>query len=82
VSSAFSSVRSGVDPGGTSVLALDVALHVTAQVTFDLQVLIDVGTDPVDLVLGQVRDLGVRIELELSADLLRGRQADSEDVGE
>ena len=50
-------------------LALDVALHVAAQVALDLQVLVDVGTDPVDLVLGQVRDLGVRVELERSAQI-------------
>ena len=63
-------------------LALDVALDVAAQVAFDLQVLVDVGADAVDLVLGEVRDLRVRVEFEFRADLLRRGQTDPEDVGE
>ncbi len=63
-------------------LALDVVLDVAAQVTFDGEVLVDVVTDLVDLVLGQVGDLGVGVEVEIGADLLRRGQADAEDVGE
>ncbi len=63
-------------------LALDVVLDVATEVTFDGEVVVDVVTDLVDLVLGQRRDLGVTVELEIVGDALRGVQADAEDVGE
>jgi hypothetical protein len=63
-------------------LALDVLLHVAAEVTLDAQVLVDVGPDAGDLVLGQPGHLGVRVEPEIGAELLRGRATDAEDVGE
>src|SRR5207248_6895217 len=38
--------------------------------------------EPVDLVLGEVADAGIRVDVGLGEDLRRGRQADPEDVGE
>jgi len=63
-------------------LALDVVLDVATQVTLDGEVLVDVVTDLVDLVLGELGDLGVAVEAERVAQLLCGRLADPEDVGE
>ena len=37
-------------------LALDVLAHLAAQVTFDLEVLVDVGTEPRHLLVGEVAD--------------------------
>ena len=63
-------------------LALDVLLDVAAQVTFDLQVGIDVRADAVDLFIGEVAHARVGVEIEVRDDLLRGRLPDPEDVGE
>jgi len=63
-------------------LALDVVLDVATEITFDGEVLVDVVSDLVDLVLGERGHLGVAVELELVADLLSGRQTDPVDVGE
>ena len=52
-------------------LALNVALHIATQVSLNFEVLIDVRTDLVDLVLGQIRHLGVGIEFECCAQGLR-----------
>ncbi len=63
-------------------LALDVLLDVAPEVTLDAQVLVDVGADPEHLVVGERGDLGVGVEPDVGAQLLRRRQADAEDVGE
>src|SRR3954451_6591294 len=63
-------------------LALDVGLHVAAQVALDREVLVDVVTDLVDLVLGQLRDLGLAVEPEIGRDLLDRGLADAIDIGE
>ena len=62
--------------------ALDVTLDITTQVTLDLEILIDIRTDLVDLVLGQIRHLRVGIELECCAHGLRCGQTNAKDVGE
>jgi hypothetical protein len=61
---------------------LDRLLAVAAQVALDLDVGVDVGAELRDLLVGQVADLRVRAEAELGRDLLRGRLADAEDVGQ
>ena len=53
-----------------------------AQVTFDLEILVDVAAELRDLLVGQILDLLVRVERELIADLLRGRAADPVDLRE
>src|SRR4051794_39936362 len=63
-------------------LALDVLRDVAPQVTFDLEVGVDVGADAVDLFVGEVTHPGVGVEAELGDDLLRGRLPDAGDVGE
>ena len=63
-------------------LPLDVLGDVPAQVALDLQVGVDVVAEPGDLLVGQVPDPGVGAGLGGRADLLRGRPADAEDVGE
>lgn len=63
-------------------LALDVALHLTAQIALNLEVLIDVRADLIDLALGQVGDLGIWIDFEIGTHLLRCGQSDSKDVSE
>ena len=45
-------------------LALNVVLDIAPEVTLDGQVGVDVGPDAVDLLLGQVGDLDVRIEVD------------------
>ena len=60
--------------------ALDRLRALTAQISFDLIVLVNVVAELGDLVFCEVTDLGVRGEAERCADLLRGRLADSEDV--
>ena len=57
-------------PAADLHLAADVLLDLTAQVALDLEVLVDVGADPVDLFVGEVADPGVAVEAELVADLL------------
>ena len=63
-------------------LALDVLRDLAAQVTLDLEVLVDVGAQPRDLFLGEVAHARVARHPGLVADLLRGGAADAEDVGE
>src|SRR6059058_2475260 len=60
--------------------ALDRLLPVTAQVTLDLEVRVDVVAELRDLLVRQVLDLRVRVELELRGDFARGRLADPVDV--
>ena len=62
--------------------ALDRLGALAAKVALDLQLAVDVAADLVDLVVGEVFHLLVRIEPERGADLLRGRLADSVDVGQ
>src|SRR5437899_2797406 len=51
-------------------------------VDFHLELGVDVVPELRDLLVGQVTNLLVRVELELSADRLRGRLTDAEDVRE
>jgi hypothetical protein len=62
--------------------ALDRLGALAAQVALDLQLAVDIGADLVDLVVGEVLHLLVRVELEHLADLLRGGLADPVDVGQ
>jgi hypothetical protein len=62
--------------------ALDRLLPVAAEVTFDLEVRVDVVAELRDLFVGEVLDLRVRVEAELGGDLARGRLADPVDVGQ
>src|SRR5688500_2472389 len=43
----------------------DVLLHLTAELTFDLHVRVDPLTDPRDLLVGEVLDLGRRVDLRV-----------------
>ena len=52
------------------------------QVALDLVAAVDDVAQPVDLLLGQVPDAGVRVDVGLGQDLLAGRQPDAVDVGE
>jgi hypothetical protein len=61
---------------------LDRLLALAAEVTFDLQVAVDVALEPGDLLVGQVANLGVAGKVEFDADLARRRLADPENVGE
>src|SRR4051794_41532134 len=69
-------------PVGADLLqALDVLGALPAQIALDLVVLDRVAKLD-DLVLGQVLDVGVRIDAGLLEDLVGRRAADPEDVGE
>jgi hypothetical protein len=72
------------DPGVAADLhlALDVTLHLAAQVALDLQVLVDPRAQAGDLLVGQVAHPGVARDLVLVADQPRGGAADPEDVGQ
>src|SRR4029450_5452439 len=63
-------------------LALDVLLHLAAQITLDLERGLDVGADAGDLVVGEVVHAGVGADVERPADLGGAGAADAEDVGE
>jgi hypothetical protein len=63
-------------------LALDVLLDVPAQVTLDLQVLVDVAPELADLFVGQVPHPAARVDPGVGADLGGEGVADAEDVGE
>src|SRR3954468_9689530 len=56
-------------------LALDVLRDLAAQVTFDLDVLVDVGAEACNLFFGEVADPGVARHLRVVADLLCDRAA-------
>ena len=62
--------------------SLDVQGHLAAQVALDLVAPVDDLAQPVDLLVGQVADPGVRVDVGLGEDLLAGRQTDPEDVGQ
>src|SRR5262249_54791432 len=69
-------------PGGADLLkAFDVLRAAAAEVTLHLAGL-DRLAELDDLVLGQVLDLGVRVDPGLLEDVVGRRAADSEDVGE
>src|SRR5690349_12025428 len=59
----------------------DVLRALAAKVSLHLA-LLDRLTQADDLVLGQVFDQGVGVDLGFREDLLRGRAADAEDIGE
>jgi hypothetical protein len=63
-------------------LPLDVLGYFSSQVSFYLQVLIDIAAQPHYLFIGQAAHLGIRIYLAVSQDNLAGGTADPEDVGE
>src|SRR5205085_5170878 len=63
-------------------LALDVLRDVAAQVTLDLEVAVDVLTDPADLLLGEVPDLRAGVDLRAVDDRARAGRADAVDVAE
>ena len=63
-------------------LALDVLADLAAQVTLDLEVLVDVGAQPRDFFVGEVADARVARHPGRVAHLLRRGPADTEDVGE
>ena len=60
--------------------ALDVQAHVAAQVALHLQVVLDVFTDLVDVLLREILHAGVRVDAGGGQDLLRGLQADAENI--
>jgi len=62
--------------------ALDVHLHLAAQVALDLVLGVDDLADRLDLLLGQLVDLLVEGDLGPSADLLRGGASDTVEVRE
>ena len=50
--------------------ALDVERDLAAQVALDLVAAVDQLAEPVDLLLGEVADPGVRVDVRLGEDLL------------
>src|SRR5262249_15601372 len=62
--------------------ALDRLGALAAQVAFDLEVLVDVLTQPRDLLVREVADLRVRRQPKSGEDLVRGRPGDAVDVRE
>jgi hypothetical protein len=62
--------------------ALDRLGALAAEVALHLKLAVDEGPDLVDLVVGEVLHLLVRVELQRRADLLRGGLADPVDVGQ
>src|SRR5439155_7321017 len=63
-------------------LALDVGGDLAAEVTLDLQVLVDVRADTSDLFVGEIAHPGLHGKVDRLADVLRGRAADAVDIGE
>jgi len=63
-------------------LALDVLGDVAATVTFDGEVLVDVGTQFVDVSFAEVLHARGLVDSRRGADLLRGRWSDTKDVRE
>src|SRR5438552_2097194 len=62
--------------------SLDRLRALAAQIALDLEVLVDVGTQLRDLLVGQVANLRVLRQAERRADLARPRLADAVDVGQ
>ena len=63
-------------------LAFDVLTDFTTKVTLDLEVDLDVRTDPGNLGVGQIANTGRWFDSEFGEHRLRRRVADTEDVGE
>lgn len=63
-------------------LALDVLLNLPAEITLDLEVLLDVPTNPGRFILREILHLGVTAQTQLLADLVGASETDTEDVGE
>src|SRR4029078_216050 len=63
-------------------LALDVLRDLAAEVSFDLQVLVDEGADIQDPVLGEIADLGRRVHTGPGDDLVGAGRPDAVDVGQ
>src|SRR5262249_40411248 len=61
---------------------LDVGRALAAEVALHREVRVDVRAQPGDLGVGEVTHLGVLIDAQLAAHLLRGRAADAVDVPE
>jgi hypothetical protein len=62
--------------------SLDVLLDLTLQVTLDLDVLVDVGPDLVDLLIGQIPSSGALVDAGHLANLLSCGPANAEHIGE
>src|SRR3954467_7785158 len=63
-------------------LALDVLRDLAPEVTFDLEIRVDVGADLHDLFFGQVANLRAAVDVDAVDDLERLRGADPEDVAQ
>ena len=63
-------------------LAADVRLHLTAQVTFDLEVVVDPVAQLDELLVNEVLHAGVRVDPGGRESLLRAGPTNSEDVGQ
>jgi hypothetical protein len=63
-------------------LALDVLRDLAAEVTLDLEVLVDESADLEYLVLGEVADLGRRVHTGPGDDLVGAGRPDAVDVGQ
>src|SRR5687767_11110056 len=63
-------------------LALDVLLHLAAEVTFDLEVVVDPRPNAVHLFVREVTDAGVDVDADGLAQLLGDARTDAEDVRE
>ena len=63
-------------------LAADVGGHLTAEVTLDLEVLVDPVTQLDQVVVDEVLDAGVLVDTGGSDGLLGARATDTEDVGQ
>ena len=63
-------------------LALDVLGHLPPEITFDLELLVDEGSDSRDLVVGEVANPGCGVDAGGLADVQRGSAADAVDIGQ
>ena len=61
---------------------LDVERDLAPQIAFHLVAAVDQLAEPVDLLLGQITDTGVRVDIRLDEDLLGRWQAKPIDVGQ
>ena len=61
---------------------LDVQGDFAAQIAFHLQVVLDVVAQLADVVFGEILDAGVGVNADFRKHLLRGRQANTVDVGQ
>jgi hypothetical protein len=63
-------------------LAADVRLHLAAQVSLDLEIVLDPVAQGDELLVAQVLDAGVRVDPGSREGLARAGPTDSEDVGQ